>query len=108
MSRPILSARMGASVYLDQSLRVDVEINSGRREMSMAEHFLQGPKIRPALNHVAGEAVSQKMWVDRPPDAGPTRVGFQAIPEGPSGQRAAVMSKENGPRMVRETPVPFR
>lgn len=76
---------MSASVYLDQSLRVEVEINSGRREMAMAEHFLQRPEIRPALNHVAGEAMPQKMWIDRPLDAGPERVSFQAIAEGPSG-----------------------
>jgi len=64
--------RQGQVRQLDQAAAVDMGVNLRGGDIRVTEQQLQGPQIRPALEQMGREAVSERMAACRLRDARPT------------------------------------
>ena len=72
----------------------DVSIDLRRREVRVAQHHLNGPKIRTAFEQVRSERVPDDMGAERARQAGGRAVAFDDFPEPHAAQRAATRVDE--------------
>lgn len=58
---PLLSTRMKFRVNCFEPIGIDVRVNLRRRDVGMAQQFLDNTQIRAAADEVAGEAVAERV-----------------------------------------------
>ena len=58
-----LRSRMGVEVFLADVGAVHVGVDLRGRDIGVAEHFLDGAQVSPALKQVGGEGVPKRMGV---------------------------------------------
>src|SRR6266850_1743064 len=82
-------------VNLLQPLLDDVGVNLRRRNVRVAEHELNGPEVRSALEQVRGETVSQHVWGKRYAHACLASIGREYLPDADTAQwRAAAIHEQ--------------
>src|SRR5438477_11915008 len=98
--RETLSPRMILSVHRSEILAVDMRVNLRRRDVGVAEHFLNGTKVGATLEQVCGERVSQCMRRDVLRNLRPLDVVAQDLPGAHARERASA-------RVQNENSLPF-
>ncbi len=61
-----------------QVLLADVGVAVGGGDAGVAEHFLDDAQVGAVFEKVGGEGVAERVWRDRPGDAGDLGVAFDA------------------------------
>src|SRR5262245_9227969 len=76
-------ARVEATVQLLEPLAIDVRVDLGRRDVSVAQHLLYRSEVRPMLEQMRREAVTDHVGAQaRQGDAHLPPVSLQRLPEG--------------------------
>ena len=78
-----------------QSLLIDVGVDLGRRNVGVAEHFLNDAKIGAVPQQMCREAVPQKMRVNVLFKSGLSRMSLHDLPDACCSQFSAALGKKN-------------
>ena len=71
---------MKLPVHSLQALLIDMGVNLGRRNIGVAEHFLDDPQIRTVSEQMCREAMPQKMRIHVLVQSGAPRVLLDDLP----------------------------
>src|SRR5678816_3551947 len=85
--RLLLAARMELLMDLPEILAVDVGVDLRRGDVGVAEHLLYGAQVRPALEEMRREGVTEGMRRDMLGDARSLDVAAQDLPGAHAAQR---------------------
>jgi hypothetical protein len=77
-----------------EALAADVSIDLGGGDLAVAEHHLNGAKVRPVLEKMSGEGVPQDMRMDFRLEAGLPGMPFQHFPKSLPGERLSPPGQE--------------
>ena len=80
-----LSPRVKLPVHSFEPLLVDVGVNLRRRNVSVAQHFLDDPQIRAVAEQMRREAVPQKVRIDVLFQSGALRMFLYDLPNARCG-----------------------